>query len=70
MSTWTDERIEQLEMMEEMMIDLANINNGSGFMQKMERIISTAEDLTKSNIGKGERSFCGFVINLVNNSKL
>lgn len=45
---WTDDRIAELKQLRSLLSECGSLNNGSGVIQRMERIIELAKILTET----------------------
>lgn len=57
---WTDDRCEELESLGELLRSVANINSGSGCLQRIARCIDLAESLLHEDLDRGRESFYRF----------
>jgi hypothetical protein len=61
---WTEQRCRELEMLRDLLHNVATINSGSHWMQKMQAAINAADTLTSSQIALGQTSFAEFLRDL------
>lgn len=61
---WTDDRLDELEKLVEIIQTLNTINQGSSFLQKMEKLIYESKLLDNSSIVEHRDSFLRFLNNL------
>jgi hypothetical protein len=62
---WTEDRLKELDKLDDLLIGISNINNGSDFIGRMEECIQIATSLKRSNINTGRKSFFQFLISQV-----
>ena len=58
---WPDDRITELSELRDMLHEISGLNRGSDFLGKVQRSISLAEKLTRTNFAARRKSFCAFL---------
>jgi len=58
---WTDERALQLEDLESLIRECVTMNNGSGIIERLQRIEDLSCKLSKADLVAGHNSFMGFL---------
>lgn len=58
---WPDDRIAELSELRDMLHEISGLNRGSDFMGKVQRAISLAEKLTRTDFAARRKSFCAFL---------
>lgn len=58
---WTGLRMTQFEDLEALLRDVVAINKGSHVIERLQRCIKRAEELTRSDLNTGEDSFMWFL---------
>lgn len=58
---WPEDRRMELVELRDMLWESQGLNNGSNFMNKLDRAIKVADRLTRTNLGTGRDSFCSFL---------
>lgn len=59
---WPKDRREELGNLIDMLVDLAGVNKGSGFIEKVSECISIANALHRSDRNLSKESFTQFLI--------
>lgn len=58
---WPDDRIAELSELRDMLHEISGLNRGSDFMGKVQRAITCAEKLTRTDFTARRKSFCAFL---------
>jgi hypothetical protein len=58
---WDKKRLEELEMVQDLVWKCRGLNNGSHVLEKIKDCIETAEKLTSVDLRNGSDSFIGFL---------
>ena len=65
---WTHYRIRQLDQLRELLIEASYLNNGSGVIERMKKVVNLAKALFDSDLKKGRKSFIQFLIDIEQSS--
>jgi hypothetical protein len=67
---WNDKRYSQLRDLETLIRDVSCINEGNNFVGRIEKCITLADELSRSDIVAGEHSFISFLNGLATDASI
>lgn len=66
---WTDDRIKELEKLQELLRECGSLNAGNNICRRIERIETLAEELVKTDFENMRKSFISFLLDQIANDR-